>query len=390
MDDPGGQPFGLAPITLADKPYFDRAFGNLAQPTTDYSFANSFIWSSSLRLYWASIASHLCLFANGTGDLTLLLPPVAEAGTGEASLCECLGRCFAIMDEYNDRHADRSHSRIEYVSDELLERLGTVRGMTLSASPMSGDYVYETARMIDLAGGALKSKRHARSKFVRDHPAWRTAPLADEHLSDCLDLLRLWWRHGDAGHGGEVNDARVGSDVLRHRDALAAELALTHRAALGLRGMGLFVGDRLIGFTLGEAISRAQASIIIEKTHPEFHGSAQLIFSEFCRQYWGEYPECNAGDDWGIPSLRFTKQSYRPTRLLSKYRLTRNAPVIVGGFPAFDPPAAPPRQEVAAPGEAAIAPAPAEGAAGLCPVSSPIKMPSCDAPSPSPSHSSSS
>ena len=29
------------------------------------------------------------------------------------------------------------------------------------------------------------------------------------------------------------------------------------------------------------------------------------------------------GDDWGIPTLRFTKQSYRPTRTPAKYVLTR-------------------------------------------------------------------
>ena len=67
------------------------------------------------------------------------------------------------------------------------------------------------------------------------------------------------------------------------------------------------------------------------------HGSAQFIFSEFCRQNWAQYPECNAGDDWGIPSLRFTKQSYRPTRLIAKYTLTRQAPLMIGA-PAIDIP----------------------------------------------------
>jgi [ribosomal protein S18]-alanine N-acetyltransferase len=43
------------------------------------------------------------------------------------------------------------------------------------------------------------------------------------------------------------------------------------------------------------------------------------------------------GDDWGIPSLRFTKQSYRPTRMLSKYILTRQ-PVVVQCEPNIDVP----------------------------------------------------
>jgi ribosomal-protein-alanine N-acetyltransferase len=106
------------------------------------------------------------------------------------------------------------------------------------------------------------------------------------------------------------------------------------------------VGDKLVGFTLGEALSPTQASILIEKTDPDYDGAAQFIFSEFCRQYWAEYPECNAGDDWGIPSLRFTKESYRPTRLLSKYILTRQVPVVTGA-PAIDVPIENPAHSVA-------------------------------------------
>ncbi len=103
MDDPDGQRFGLAHITLADKPLFDQAFSALKQPITDYSFASTFIWSSSLKLYWAQADRHLCLFANGTGDLTMLMPPIPQPGARPDDLRDCLRRCFEIMDAYNER-----------------------------------------------------------------------------------------------------------------------------------------------------------------------------------------------------------------------------------------------------------------------------------------------
>jgi ribosomal-protein-alanine N-acetyltransferase len=349
MDDPGGQRIGLAPITLADKPQFDRVLSALAHPISDYSFANTYVWSTSFKLFHARIARHLCVFANGTGDLTMLKPPLPERGASEADLRECITHCFDIMDAYNDVHARRAHSRIEYVSDEMLERLqsATLRSINLSATPMHGDYVYDTQRMIDLAGGALKSKRHARSRFVRDYPDHHVEDLDEAHVPACLDLLALWERHGDAAHEGEVNEHHIGSDILRRFDTRACELALDSWRELGLTGMALFVGDRLIGFTLGEAISPMQASILIEKTHPAFSGAAQFIFSEFCRRHWASHPECNAGDDWGIPSLRFTKQSYRPVRLLSKYTLTRQ-PVVVVCPPAINMPIENPKFQIAA------------------------------------------
>ncbi len=338
MDDPDGQRVGLAHIELTDKPVFDGVYAHLAQPISDYSFAANYIWGSCLKLYWSRIDRHVCVFANGTGDLTMLTPPIPQPGATESDLRDCVGRCFEVMDRYNDRIADRSRSRIEYVSDELLERFSAAPGLSLSATPMSGDYLYDTARMIDLAGGPLKSKRHARSKFMNSCPNHRTAPLDDSHVPACHELLDLWCRVRDQSHEGEVNTAQVGSDILRHHDLIASHTALSHYKQLGLRGMVLLDGDKVIGFTFGEALSPHQASIMVEKTHPDYPGSAQYIYSEFCRLYWQDFPLINAGDDWGIPSLRFTKQSYRPVRILNKYVLTRQPVPVVSGYSPLDLP----------------------------------------------------
>lgn len=141
--------YGLRPIELVDKPVFDAAFGLLRRPVSDYTFANTFIWRSAERLRWALIEGHVCVFAHRDEDLTLLLPPI-----GEGDLARCLRRCFEIMDDYNATKSDRSRSRVEYTSDELLPRM-TAHGLV--ATPMSGDYVYATARLIDLAGQDLKT-----------------------------------------------------------------------------------------------------------------------------------------------------------------------------------------------------------------------------------------
>jgi ribosomal protein S18 acetylase RimI-like enzyme len=80
------------------------------------------------------------------------------------------------------------------------------------------------------------------------------------------------------------------------------------------------------GFTFGEYLGANQSSITIEKTDLDAKGLAQFIFSEFCRLHWADRPLVNVGDDWGLPTLAWTKQSYRPLKLLEKYSL-RLAPV---------------------------------------------------------------
>jgi hypothetical protein len=285
------------------------------------------IWSDSSHLLWTKLSRHLCVFANGRGDLSMLLPPLRLPDAGPGDLRRSLGEAFEVMDAYNDVHATRSHSRIHYVSDELLEAVyaGAGKGLQLGATPTSGDYIYPVGNMVDLAGGMLKSKRHARSKFMRDYPDHRIETLEDQHLPACLALLDAWQHHANDVHEGQLSedDSHVPTTVLRQSEASACRLALRNHRELKLKGLVLFVGETLVGFTLGEALSPAQASILIEKTHPDYHGAAQFIFSEFCRLCWANYPQINVGDDWGIPTLRFTKESYRPSRRLNKYMLAR-------------------------------------------------------------------
>ena len=322
----------LAPVSLAHKALFDRAHEHAAEPISDYVFTIPYIWAHALSVSCAVIEEHLCVFS-AADDMSMLAPPmplVREAGP--ASLERCLRSCFEIMDERNARTVGRDRSRIEYVSDEFVDRIAPLRGTQISVSPMHADYVYDTERMIDLAGGSLKSKRHARTRFLRENPSATAELLTPADIAECLELLSVWQVHGDIVHEGEVNDAHVGTDVLRARELHACRVALRNWQALGLTGMVVRVEGRVVGFTFGEALSARQSVIHIEKTHPAYHGAAQFIFSEFCRRCWSEYPECNVGDDWGIPSLRFTKMSYRPRRLLSKSILTRQPVVQMAGF----------------------------------------------------------
>jgi N-acetylglutamate synthase-like GNAT family acetyltransferase len=278
---------------------------------------------------------HLCVFANTTGDLTMLLPPIPTEGATDDDLRSALVQAFDIMDAYQQNHGtDLSRSRIEYVSDEMLERINTVLGKTLrlSASPMSGDFVYPVRNMIDLAGKALKSKRHGKTRFVRDYGEPRVETMNESHVADCLSLLDRWQDCADQVHDGQVTEDEnaVATEVLRRRESIACRQAVVHREALGLRGMVVYVGDQLVAFTLGESLSPSQASILFEKTDPQYHGAPQYVFSKFCETAWADHPEINVGDDWGIPTLRWTKESYRPTRRLAKYSLSRpvDAPLV--------------------------------------------------------------
>lgn len=319
--------YGLRPVTLADQTTLASYFQSLAEPLSDYTFSQLYTWRNSLRTFWTEIAGNLCVFVNGTGDLTLLLPPIGDEGGDRA-----LRAAHEIMDDYNASHGVRDHSRVEYISDELLARFDT-SGMNVQ--PMGHDYLYETRRMIDLLGGDLASKRQAKNRFMRQHE-YRVEPYDPAlHFEACRALLNEWKDHQDHQHNADPTL----NGIKRQKESLACELCLECAGALNMKGMVITVrkpnGNDAMNdwgvraFTFGEYLGQNQSSITIEKTDLDCKGLAQFIFSEFCRTAWADRPLVNVGDDWGLATLAWTKQSYRPVKLLRKHVMHLAAPITV-------------------------------------------------------------
>ncbi|MBN1942125.1 MAG: GNAT family N-acetyltransferase [Phycisphaerae bacterium] len=305
---------GLVRMNLSDKALFDSAFASTHPQLSDYTFANTFIWRDAIHLRWQRYHGCLCVFANGQDGLSLLFPPLGE-GDFQAALAEAVEVCRA----FNHRMGVEQTPRVEYVSQSLLAKFSDES----LVKPMSGDYVYSTRRMIELDGPDLGAKRKGRSWFLRHHTP-HTAPFSPADAPACLALLERWRQQAEqaAAEPADPASAAVLTSVCakRAKEIAATADALENVQALGLRGMVLWSGEQLVGFTLGERLNDGQTcSILIEKTDREFRGSANYIFSEFCRQYWAEAAWCNAGDDWDMPSLAWTKQSYQPSARLNKW-----------------------------------------------------------------------
>jgi hypothetical protein len=310
VDEDPFSAYGLSPLKLADRAVAEPFFKALKRPLSDYTFANTFIWADAINVHWAILRDCLCVFANGAGDLTVLMPPI---GTGDvrAAAAEAVDICRA----YNGRAGLPHATRLEYVDDNWLHRNPPPSDWRVV--PMSGDYVYPTRRMIDLDGADLASTRQSRNRFARRYSARTERYDLARHLHLCVALLERWNEQVErlADQSGDTPGFK------RQKEAIAVEAALRHHDALGLTGMVLFAGDELAGFTLGEPLGEDSFSVLIEKTDRRFVGAAQFIFSEFARQYWSHTAWCNAGDDWGIENLARVKQSYRPACRLGKFTL---------------------------------------------------------------------
>ena len=214
MDDDPFSGWGLRPVELADRAVLEPYFASLSRPPRRTTrFPSSTPGGTACGSSGSSLEGHLCVFANGTGDLTLLIPPIGDTGGDRA-----LAAAMELMDDYNAAKGVPDRTRVEYASEELLARFDRAG---LAVEPMGSDYVYDVNRMIDLAGGDLASKRQAKNRFMRNY-AYRVEPYsADRHREGCLRLLDQWKDHQDTQHAGDgdndIHPPQATQGVGRHR-----------------------------------------------------------------------------------------------------------------------------------------------------------------------------
>ncbi|MCG3179119.1 MAG: Mycothiol acetyltransferase [Phycisphaerae bacterium] len=316
VDDDPLPGLGLRPLTLDDGAVLNSFLLSVEEPLSDYTLANTLIWAGPFRPYWAVLRGCFCQFALADGALTVLRPPF-----GDGDLLGALDDAIDLCRTHNGRVGRPAATCLEYVNEAWLRRF-PMPGWR--RHPNSGDYLYQTERLISLEGSDLKAKRQARNRFARRYAA-RTESFTDAHVGPCLAMLETW--------NEQVRDraAQQGADPNAKRcdDIIACTSAVRLHGDMGLRGMVLYADDRLVGFTLGESLGRDAFSVLIEKADRDYEGSANYIYSEFCRQYWADRPWCNAGDDWDIENLARVKESYRPAARRFKFTLWPAAPVIV-------------------------------------------------------------
>ena len=97
---------------------------------------------------------------------------------------------------------------------------------------------------------------------------------------------------------------------------------IAHYTALGLVGGGLFVGEELVAFTLGEECGENAFDVRFEKADPNREGAFAMVNREFARLIQKKLPHIkylNREEDLGLEALRKAKLSYRPAFMLEKF-----------------------------------------------------------------------
>ena len=284
---------------LSDKARYDEYLMQAPERGCEYSFANLYMWG---RQEIAFVHGCVAFFSHFYGKT--LYPYPIGSGDKRAVIQE-------LLQDARDRGIPCRLTAMTNADREELE--GWFPGeFSFRSARDSYDYVYTTDALADLRGRKLQKKRNHFNRFQAAHPDYRVEPLDCRNMALAQHMVNDWYLD------------RRRSDP--HGDYLLENLAMTkafrHYGSLGMEGLALLDGDRLLAVTMGSRMGPDTFDIHFEKAREDVDGAYPAINCEFARYLRLKYPEVkylNREDDMGLEGLRKAKLSYHPDHLVEKH-----------------------------------------------------------------------
>lgn len=292
---------------IVDRQWVEERFRASGNQGCEYSFSTLFLWSGAYQQQVAPMDGFVLERLRGKLGAGYLFP----AGSGPLE---------PVLSALEKDAAERGEPcRFFCVTPEQAERLEQLRpGQYAFQSDRDGwDYLYALDRLAGLGGKKLHGKRNHIRRFEESHPDWQVEQITMDNLAECAEMDLEWnRRYRSLDAAGEEAEARTRLDE-RH----AMSRAFAHYEALGMDGLLLRTGGKVVAFTMGSPISADTFDVHFEKAYGEIQGAYPMINREFARWLQANRPGVrwlNREDDMGLEGLRKSKESYYPDRMVEK------------------------------------------------------------------------
>ena len=290
------------PVRLEDKQTIERYTMPSGIYNCDLAFANMYCWQAMYRSAWAEIDGFLVIrFQIGGGEKIGYMQPVGEGD---------FARIIPALRE--DAHAHGQRLRIIGLTDEGREMVRNMHAGLFAFESDRGmeDYVYNADDLRNLTGRRYQPKRNHINRFEAAYD-YRYEELTPALAPECMRLEREW-RAGHDSHAAELT-----------AEQRAMQRAFDHFGELELRGGALFVGEKLVAFTIGSAINDEAFCIHVEKADTRYDGAFTMINRLFAQHLPPHYTLIDREEDLGLEGLRQSKLSYHPLFLQPKLTAQR-------------------------------------------------------------------
>ncbi|MBO4594919.1 MAG: DUF2156 domain-containing protein, partial [Clostridia bacterium] len=167
------------------------------------------------------------------------------------------------------------------------------------------DYIYDAESFIEFKGKKYGGQRNHINKFRKLYPDHSFRELTEKDLPKTRELLFEYEREKTANGWSEYEEEKNVHDYV--------ENAFTLSQLVG----GLFVGDRLVGLSVGERV-KDTLIVHVEKALKSYEGAYPTLANEYAKKFAAGLSYINREEDCGDEGLRISKMQYHPVKIAAK------------------------------------------------------------------------
>jgi len=289
-------------ITLEDREPIQRIYMEYPSMSCTRSFANTYLWARYYKVTAAEAGGTYIFRSENEEEMGAKTSFAMPAGSRES-----VRQAVASIMEYCRAH--EVPLQIYSVTEQdfaLLEELfpGT---FSISYSENDADYVYESEKLITLAGKKYHGKRNYINRFHLEHPDWTYESITHDNVEDCFQMA-LKWR----------NENGCNDDPEKCAEMCVALNSLRLMDELSLRGGLIRTEGKVVAFSIGEGLNEDTFDVHIEKAFADVPGAYPIINQQFVLHETEGFKYINREEDVGSEGLRIAKRSYHPVIMVNK------------------------------------------------------------------------
>ncbi|MDP4145900.1 MAG: phosphatidylglycerol lysyltransferase domain-containing protein [Bacillota bacterium] len=287
-------------LTIDDKKLIDKYIKPYKFSISEYSFTTLLIWRKGCDIEYAIYNQVLIIKKRDFRGNYHFMQPIGYKK-------EDLKEIIEVLKEYKEEHGLKY--LFKDVEDSFIEDIKEIYSdqLDMFEDRDNFDYIYESEKLITLAGKKLHSKKNHYNFFIKTYE-YVTKDINEEGvIADCIRESRKWYEKNFKG------------DQYLLYELEGIEEVLINIGKLELKGMAVYIDGEVAAFTIGEAVNEDMAIIHIEKGDADKRGVYTFINKTFVEKYFYNVATINREQDLGIEGLRKAKKSYHPIRLQEKY-----------------------------------------------------------------------
>ena len=288
-------------LKIEDKNILDPYFQLNYHENSHLNFTNLFMWRKPYHIEWCIEEDILFFIAEYNEEKFALQPLCTE------------DKFFMAIDKFKAFFAEHNlplvFSGLEEMAVEKLKEYPAGEYAALDCRD-DYDYVYNSADLIKLSGRKFHSKKNHLNSFRKNYPEAKYLPINDDIITLCKITINGWYKKRLALTPDDPF-------IKAERDAIIE--VLNNFDALKLKGGAIFLVNKVMAFTFGEALNTDTAVIHVEKADPDVNGAYTAINQAFVENEWADMAYINREEDMGLEGLRKAKESYRPVKMIKKF-----------------------------------------------------------------------